>query len=228
MSGLLLIGVARAPLPKVTCPLSHRDIRAGAWHALAVPLEGVDTDDEAEALDLATRQAQILACYTTQTDVLPIALGAGFADEAGLTRHLLQQAGWLDAMFARFAGRVEYGLRLEASGAAPAPGASPATGGRDFLTRRRAVRDRRTETQARQKAQIARISQLLVQRAAEVKQLAPRGQSCLADWALLLDRQALPGLVQDLKTLDDAPCQINMRLTGPLPPFSFVAEGDHG
>jgi hypothetical protein len=97
-------------------------------------------DDAQRALALARRHHEILCAVAERRDVLPVRLGAVFADADALARGLAGKADLFEARLAHCAGAVEFSLVAEELGAPLV--ACDAAGRRDYLKARAAARAR--------------------------------------------------------------------------------------
>jgi hypothetical protein len=174
-------------------------------------------DDAQRALALARRHHEILCAVAERRDVLPVRLGAVFADADALARGLAGKADLFEARLAHCAGAVEFSLVAEELGAPLV--ACDAAGRRDYLKARAAARARPARVGAALdalEAEVVADARPVERRAAP----APR----LRDLALLVQRGATQAVLNKVsrRQADLAPMDLALALHGPWPVYSFA------
>jgi hypothetical protein len=191
--------------------------------AAVVSCDLEDASDDAErSLALAKRHHETLCEITLSRDVLPIRLGAVFADADAVAKGLAELSDLFRARLAVCAEGVEMSLVAEDVGAPPA--ATVAAGGRDYLKARAAAL---TEARARP----ARLAQALDALEAELKpharaverRTAPPPR--LRDLALLVQRGATVAVsnIVERRQAEFASMGLALALRGPWPVYSFAS-----
>jgi hypothetical protein len=179
-------------------------------------------DDAARTLALAQRHHALLSEIAATCDVLPVRLGAAFADEAAAARQLAEMADVFRAGLAACAGAVEYSLVVEDLGAPVAP-EPPDSGGKTYLKAR-------SEALARSRARPARIAETLdgleAQLRPHVRALArrPAAPPRALDLTALVQRHATPTVLSWINQRQDELAALGLAadLRGPWPVYSFA------
>ena len=161
--------------------------------------------------------------------MLPVALGAGFSSTVAVAAHVAAIWPGIAPVIGRLSGRAEWMLRLEAAArTVPEPAlAEPAGSGAAFLAGRRAARDLRRDRGAERRAFGLQLEDRV--RAlpdASVLRRAAR-QDRLLDLSCLVPRAAMDRIVSlahDAGT-EAVALGLDLRVIGPCPPWSFVADG---
>ena len=217
MSARLLVhGVLRATDAGGLSVVAFADLAA------LVSTEGDEEGDDAErSLALARRHHALLCEVSQRCDVLPVRLGAAFADEAAAARGLSEMADAFRARLVVCADAVEMSLVAEDAGAPASPVA--AISGRDYLKARAAAL---TESRARPGRIAAALDALEAALAPHIRRLerraavAPRQR----DLALLVQRGATVAVstLVETRRIELAPQGIALGLRGPWPVYSFA------
>ncbi len=165
--------------------------------------------------------------------LVPMKLLTLFADEERALDHVRSGLPRLRPILDRVAGREEWGVRVThdakaAREAAAVPGGAAPASGKDFLLRKKKVRDasRQAPEDARQAA--AAVYEDLAARAAASSRREPAaGHTLLLDAAFLVprnEREAFEAAVDAAaRRLADSHCELT--LTGPWPPYNFSSGG---
>lgn len=163
--------------------------------------------------------------------VLPMKLFTLFADEGRAVEHLRRDLPRTRELLDRVTGRLEWGVRVhhdpqraaETVDAAPAEAAS----GRDFLVRKRRLRDAARRAPEAAAAAAEEAFGRLASRVAESRRRSVEGRGqLLLDAAFLVPREERETFLAEVdaaaRSLADAACELT--LTGPWPPYNFVGE----
>ncbi|WP_257448587.1 GvpL/GvpF family gas vesicle protein [Archangium lipolyticum] len=160
-------------------------------------------------------------------DVLPMRFGSVLLDEAAVRAHLDEQrAAYLRAL-ERVSGCVEMGVRALLS--APPPPSAPvkpkSRSGADYLAARRhhysAENRLRDQGAALERALLAKVAPLCREHRSELS--APRpGEPALCSLYFLVPRDRVPAFRAALSP-DSGEVPAELALSGPWPPFNFMA-----
>lgn len=179
----------------------------------------------------ALAHAAVVEHFIDADALVPMKLFTLFANDERALAHVRDDRPQLEPILDRVAGREEWGVRVsyDASAAAREQGpADPApASGRDFLLRKKRVRDesRRPPAGSREAADAAH-HELAAHAADSRRRDSAIGPRVLLDSAYLVDRVEREGFEQAVeaaaKRLRDAQCELT--LTGPWPPYNFSGE----
>jgi hypothetical protein len=195
--------------------------------------------DRAELERCARTHHEVVARAAAHADTLPLPLATLYLSEDTLRDALRADAARFTAALARIAGREEWGVKVyAATPTGPSPAAAQetpqATSGRAYLDRVRG-RNRARQERAEGALRLAdRVEAALRETAVAVRRLRTHGpettrrdRAQLLNAACLLPRGAdttLTAAVDRLRASE----QIEVELTGPWVPYSFVdPESDH-
>jgi hypothetical protein len=171
--------------------------------------------------------------------VVPARLATVYRDDARLAQVISEQHDDLAGTLTRLTGRAEWGVKgYAASGARPRPEESASAGGGGaggagaaYLRRRRselADREQRqritAEAAAAVHAALAGYAVEARRHAAQDQRLSGAAAPMVLNGAYLIDRNGRSGFADLVSALADRYQQIRLELTGPWPPYSFVAE----
>lgn len=182
--------------------------------------------------DRALPHEAVIEHFAGAGAVVPLPLFTLFADEARAREAIAAQRPRLEEALERVAGCSEWGLKVflaSGSGAAEEP-ARPARSGTEFLERKRGARAAVLERAARARGLAEELAEALAGAAVEAVHKPPpvpeTGARLLLEAAFLV-RDADAGGFEELVAsragaLREAGCSVT--LTGPWPPFHFVAE----
>lgn len=166
--------------------------------------------------------------------VVPARLATVHRDDDRVARVLTERRDELSATLARLTGREEWGVKGYV-----VPGAQPRTAeaaggggaGAAYLRRRRAQLTAREEGQRIAADAAATIHTALAGYAVAARRHAPQDRrlsgaatAMVLNGAYLIDRTALDGFSALVGELADRHPELRLELTGPWPPYSFVAE----
>jgi hypothetical protein len=198
--GWALLGVVRTPDPDV--PWDPADpamgvevVRAADLAALVAPAPPPGTDSDAD--HLAARHWEVHRALL-RDDVVPAPVGVVFPDHEGVRAFLTESHAGLSGALDRVAGRWEFRLHIEVVEAA--------------FSRALAL-DLSTHIYA----ELRRISAAAV--------TLPATQHRVLSAAFLVDRGATPAFQDRLEVLARLNSALGLDLTGPWPPYDFVAMG---
>jgi hypothetical protein len=172
--------------------------------------------------------------------VVPARLATVYRDDDRVARVLAERHDELAGTLARLTGREEWGVKGYA-----VPGASPRTeepadgggaagaggAGAAYLRRRRAQLTAREEGQRVAADAAAAVHSALAQHAIASRRHAPQDwrlsgahTPMVLNGAYLIDRDGLAGFSELVGALAGRHPELRLELTGPWPPYSFVAE----
>jgi len=220
---LMLIGIVPAGTPSPAGLPDHCTIPSGPWTGLALSLpEEIDLAGEEGTIRFARARHEILCCYAASADVLPVAAGGGFANADAVARRIADDAERIASLHARLAGYVEYALAIDVG-----PDVTPAVAagsGRDHLRQRARMRDQRGARGEGRRSFVERLGRDIGGRAAASRTVAGRSAPRLARIDMLLRREDIAPCAAALsERLPEAgTLSLNLSLTGPYPPFSFL------
>ena len=171
---------------------------------------------------------QVLEAALAAGAVVPCRFCTVYRDEQHLRRFLDQRGPALAEALARVAGRVELGVKAFTAGAADEGEAAQAESGRAYLEARRREREAREEL-ARSRGELAaELHERLLAAAEDGVVLDLQGREVSGRDAEMVFNGAY--LVADRTRFDDALTaatrahrEVKLELTGPWPPYNFVA-----
>jgi hypothetical protein len=220
-----------------------RALRAGdgAWLVVATaPLQryGADVIDARLAdLEWVSRCAlahdAVVEHFARMHPVIPMKLFTLFTSDERAVAHVGRTRRRLDRLFARVAGREEWGIRVlldERRALAPREGRVTATSGTEFLARKKAAKDARQQIVADALAEADRLYDTLRQLADDSRRRTPAVEGpasrMVLDAAFLVSRRGTPrfraAANQAARTLGTRGFEVS--LSGPWPPYHFVAD----
>jgi hypothetical protein len=217
--GLWLV-VADAPLERYGEAAIEKGLRDLEWvSSCAVPHEAV--------IEHASRAGT----------VLPMKLFTLFRSDERAVQHVSSQRKRIDRLITRLEGREEWGLRIildEAAAvrraASEAKDQAPGASGTAFLLRKKKQQDAARDAIAQGQERSARLFDELSALADDARRRAPPpgpvGQRILLDAAFLVGRGKLRTFQSRAKKAAAAFAKegYGLTLTGPWPPYNFVAE----
>lgn len=166
--------------------------------------------------------------------VVPARLATVHRDDDRVARVLTERRDELAATLARLDGREEWGVKGYVVPGAVPRSAEPAGGGgagAAYLRRRRAQLTAREEGQRIAADAAAAAHNALAGYAVAARRHAPQDRrlsgaptAMVLNGAYLIDRTALDGFSDLVGSLADRHPELRLELTGPWPPYSFVAE----
>ncbi|MEV1147002.1 GvpL/GvpF family gas vesicle protein [Micromonospora sp. NPDC049799] len=166
--------------------------------------------------------------------VVPARLATVHHGDEGVARVLVERHDELAATLDRLDGREEWGVKGYAVPGAVPRAAAPAGGGgagAAYLRRRRAQLTAREEGQRIAAEAAAAVHEALAGYAVAARRHAPQDRrlsgaatAMVVNGAYLVDRPRLKGFSALVDALADRHPEIRLELTGPWPPYSFVAE----
>lgn len=220
-----------------------RTLSAGPLTAVVQDVPAADFTEDALRDRLADRTElercarthhEVVASAAHLVDALPLPLATLYLSEASLRDTLLADADRFGTALDRIAGREEWGVKVYAASTAPEPAAATApapTSGRAYLDRVRGRARAREEHADSALRRADRIEAALRERAVAVRRLRTHGQETtgrdraqLLNAACLLPRgehTAVNAAVDRLRACE----QVEIEVTGPWVPYSFVDPG---
>ena len=218
--------------------LSARD---GVWLIAAnAPLDryaGEAIDARLADLDWVSRCAvahdAVVEHLARQHPVIPMKLFTLFSSDERAVSHVARTRRRLDRLFARVADREEWGVRLlldERRALAPRAAPVTARSGTEFLTRKKAAKDARQQVVADAIAEADRLFDGLSRLADDSRRRTPAVEGptsrMVLDAAFLVPRRGVrrfrAAASEAARAL--APKGFALSLTGPWPPYHFVAD----
>jgi hypothetical protein len=162
--------------------------------------------------------------------LIPMKLLTLFSDDERALEHVREDLPRLRPILDRVAGREEWGVRVSydpkaAREAADSAGTAEApASGKDFLLRKKRVRDAGREAPEAARRAAAETFDALAARAVEASRRAPAaGNTLLLDAAFLVPRSEREGFEAAVdaaaRRLSGSHCELT--LTGPWPPYNF-------
>lgn len=213
----------------------------GVWLiAASAPLAryaGEAIDARLADLDWVSRCAvahdAVVEHLARQHPVIPMKLFTLFSSDARAVSHVARTRRRLDRLFARVADREEWGVRLlldERRALAPRAAPVTARSGTEFLTRKKAARDARQQLVADAIAEADRLFDALSRLADDSRRRTPAVEGptsrMVLDAAFLVPRRGVrrfrAAASEAARVL--APKGFALSLTGPWPPYHFVAD----
>ena len=175
---------------------------------------------------------RVVEAFVAGHTILPVRFGAAFAGLAELKKHLERAHGYYSNDLQRLRGQIEVGIRALRRGAATClslsteePVPADAGPGARYLAGKRAQAAQILSRQRREKD----LADLLIKRLAAlgspVEWRGASGAACetSVSAAFLLPRERLRGFEQDVSALRALEPDLDILLTGPWPPYSFVS-----
>lgn len=228
-SGISGAGVAlldAGPIAAVFSRLCSTEYGEAAWRAHA--------EDARWLTEIAVEHQRVLDEIVEDADVLPLRLPAMYRDEAHLHDVLVAHQTLFCAALDAIHDHVEWGVQLFAD-RAPAPAEQPRpTSGRDFFDQRaRAAAARRDEQTRRDGlvrdayASLADVARQSVVNTPQDPALTGRREPMLLNSAHLVCRRHRDFFFAAIDELRGrlAPAGISVQVSGPWPPYNFVALG---
>jgi hypothetical protein len=238
-----LRGTQASPPPGLPGAGPPRALRAGdgLWLVVAdAPLDryAADVIDARLAdLDWVSQRAlahdAVVAHVARRHPVIPMKLFTLFTSDERAVAHVGRARRTLERLFARVAGREEWGVRLLLDERrALAPRAAPVTAatGTEFLARKKAAKDARQQLVADGLAEADRLFEALGRLADDRRRRTPAAEGptsrMVLDAAFLVPRRGArrfrAAAAQAARTLGAR--GFTLSVTGPWPPYHFVAD----
>jgi len=225
-----------------TGPLRALDAGGGVWLVTsAAPLDrygGEAIDARLADLDWVSRCAvahdAVVEHFARAHAVIPMKLFTLFSSDERAVAHVGRTRRKLARLFARVAGREEWGVRLlldERRALAPRAAPVTAASGTEFLARKKAAKDARQAIVASAITEADAVFAALSARADDSRRRTPAVEGATSrmvlDAAFLVARAearafraAVAQAVRPLRARG-----LDLVLTGPWPPYHFVADG---
>jgi hypothetical protein len=229
-----IAGMAGAPV---------RAVRAAGLVAVVspVPLTGYGEEalrrnlEELAWLERAARSHHAVVDTLSRAGaVVPARLATVHRDDERVARVLVEREAELTATLARLTGREEWGVKGYVVPGAARRTDAPAGGGgagAAYLRRRRAELTAREEGQRVAAEASTTVHTALAGYAVAARRHAPQDRrlsgaatAMALNGAYLIDRAGLDGFSALVGELADRHPELRLELTGPWPPYSFVAE----
>jgi hypothetical protein len=187
----------------------------------------------------AVAHEAVVASFLAATAVVPAKLFILFDDDARALAHVTRERRRIERALERVAGCAEWGVRVHLderrallrASARDGNGARAAVSGTGFLQRKQRVHRAARELGARARAHVDEMFEELAARASDARRRPPEpsGPSArlVLDAAYLVPRGGAAGFKQAVRaaTRALAPSGYDVTLTGPWPPYNFVAGG---
>ncbi len=236
---LYIFGIAEGACPPpVAADLETEIYSYQDLHAVVRPADAteftvhdavVDGEIPPALADLLVRHDRVVRAVFATHPVLPMRFGVGVADRAELNRFLTERYDGLKAQLAQIHGHAEWGVKWQRKAAPPSPmpptAATGPTGGRGYLKRRQAQlqAEQAGGRDFRREADQAHRELAALATAIRPVQSPPAGT---AGCAYLVARARQQAFLDTAATLNGGldGRNIQMRLTGPWPPYSFCAQ----
>ncbi|MEV4659099.1 GvpL/GvpF family gas vesicle protein [Micromonospora sp. NPDC049301] len=177
---------------------------------------------------------EVVAALARRGPVVPARLATVHTDDGRVAESLAARRAELVATLDRLTGRGEWGVKGYLVPGAAAVSAEPAGAGgvgTAYLRRRRAQLTARDEGQQAASAAAEEVHAALCELAVAGRRHAPQDRrlsgaatSMVLNGAYLLDLAVLADFTALVGALADRHPEIKLELTGPWPPYSFVAE----
>jgi hypothetical protein len=227
-----------------TAPLRALPVGGDLWLIVAdAPLpdySGEEIDPRLSDLawvgDRALAHERVVEHFAAAHPVLPMKLFTLFTGDERAVAGLRERQEEIGRVLARIAGRVEWGVRVlfqemkarqaVLNGAAEAP-----SSGKNFLLRKKAEQDSARALTGQVRAEVDRAYEELAQRAVAARRHEPvvgaeAGARLLLDAAFLVPQGDGAGFEEAVRRWADhlAEHACELTLTGPWPPYNFIAE----
>lgn len=223
MSALLLIGYLPQMTTDPTAP-SHIRIPHLQGAALALSVNPEEAESEDGILSWAARQNAVLSSYSVTGDVLPIPLGSVFSSKSAVLDRISNQFEHLQMKARELSGHVEFALHVKETAVRQSRPQERPDSGRTFLKQKKEQRHGHRELTKKRRALLSRMSDRVSTVSKSVCRLGREEHSCVLDLALLVPRNGVARLVEQLR--DDAAAAdalgLRCRLIGPGPAYSFA------
>lgn len=215
-AGLVAV-VSAVPLTEYGEEALHRNLEDLAW------LERV-----------ARAHHRVVDALARAGAVVPARLATVHHDDGRVAASLTERRAELAALLDRLTGRGEWGVKgYVVPGAVPQAEetAGPGGAGAAYLRRRRAQLTAREDVQRNAAAAAAAVHEALSRHAVAARRHAPQDRrlsgaptAMALNGAYLVDATAAAGFAGLVETLGARHPELRLELTGPWPPYSFVAE----
>jgi hypothetical protein len=212
----------------------HGDLAVLATVVPAGEFRGAELDRQLEDLPTLGRLARahdaVLEAALADGDVIPFRLCTMFSSRQAVEDMLAAERDRFSSALARVHGTAEWGVKAFAAGAAAPAAAEPPSSGTEYLARRReqraaaeASRDATVDTASAVHAALADRSVAAVLGRPQDRRLSGREAEMVLNGAYLVrraDAEAFAALVEELGRRH---ADVDLELTGPWPPYHFVA-----
>jgi len=214
--------------------LAHGDLAVLASAVPAGEFRGAELDRRLEDLPTLGRLARahdaVLEAALAEGDVIPFRLCTMFATRQAVEDMLAAERDRFSSALARVHGMAEWGVKAFAAAAAPPVAAGPPSSGTEYLARRRqeraaaeASRDATVDTASAIHAALAERSADAVLGRPQDRRLSGREAEMVLNGAYLLRRAESGAFAALVEELGRRHADVELELTGPWPPYHFVA-----
>ncbi|MBO8193136.1 GvpL/GvpF family gas vesicle protein [Streptomyces oryzae] len=235
-------GISRTPAPPLRRGLTGvgdppRAVRVLERDGLVAVVSDAPDDLRPKRRQLLAHQ-QVLAAVSAERVVLPMRFGSVSEDDATVGEVLLDRAGHFLERLETLEGKVEYNIKAshnqeavlhlvmaEQPGLRAESEANRAAGGGTYEQKLALGEKIARAVQAREPADAALLRRALEPLTAEVSE-GPQSAGWLANLSVLVDREAADALLSAVEELDTSAPQLDLKVNGPLPPYSFVEKTD--
>ena len=210
------------------------DLAAASFGEAAWAEHGEDTR---WVTPVAAAHHEVLQHLVEHGDVLPLPLPGIYPNDEVLIAALDSSRRALEHAWRFLSGHVEWSVQIFPT-SSPRPTEAPApSSGREYLERRRSQQDARNTERGRREIALTQTHEALARGTAASVMRAPldtavtgRDEPMLLNSAYLVARdeeQRFLGLAEELHDQLVATAGLRIEVTGPWPPYSFVAEEPH-
>ncbi|GAA2632296.1 GvpL/GvpF family gas vesicle protein [Streptomyces axinellae] len=231
-------GIARTPGPVLPDGLTGvgdppMQVRALSADGLVALVSDAPEGLKPKRRELLAHQ-QVLAQAGTEATVLPMRFGSVSEDDATVTSVLTERAEHFRERLEALEGKVEYNIKAAHDEEAvlhrvmadqpdlrAASEANRAAGGGSYEDRLRLGEMVANAVQAREAVDGATLRRALEPFAADISE-GPDSSGWLANLSFLIDRESAGELLAAVEELGTSEPQLDLRVSGPLPPYSFV------
>ncbi|MGP3988794.1 GvpL/GvpF family gas vesicle protein [Streptomyces sp. 3N207] len=235
-------GITRTPAPPLRDGLTGvgeppRAVRVLERDGLVAVVSDAPDDLRPKRRELLAHQ-QVLAEANAERVVLPMRFGSVSEDDATVGEVLVERAEHFLERLDTLEGKVEYNIKAshhqeavlhvvmaEQPGLRAESEANRAAGGGSYEQKLALGEKVARAVQAREPLDAALLRRALEPLAAEVSE-GPQSAGWLANLSVLVDREAADELLSAVEELGVSAPQLDLKVNGPLPPYSFVEKTD--
>ncbi|NSC20817.1 GvpL/GvpF family gas vesicle protein [Streptomyces albus subsp. chlorinus] len=235
-------GIARTPAPKLRDDLTGvgdppRPVRVLERDGLVALVSDAPADLRPKRRELLAHQ-QVLAEASAERPVLPMRFGSLSEDDRTVGEVLGERADHFRERLDALEGKVEYNIKASHDQEAvlhvvmaeqpelrAESEALRAAGGGSYEQKLKLGEKIAHAVQAHEATDAALLRGALEPVAAEVSE-GPQSTGWLANLSVLVDREQGDGLLAVIEELGTSAPQLDLRVNGPLPPYSFVEKSD--
>ncbi|CAL9394882.1 GvpL/GvpF family gas vesicle protein [Streptomyces albus] len=235
-------GITRTPAPPLPDGLTGvgdppRPVRVLERDGLVALVSDAPDDLKPKRRELLAHQ-QVLAQASAERPVLPMRFGSVSQDDATVGAVLAERAGHFRERLDALEGKVEYNIKASHDQEAvlhlvmadnpelrAMSEANRAAGGGTYEQKLQLGEKVAQAVQAREGEDAALLRRALEPLAAEISE-GPDSMGWLANLSVLVDREGADGLLAAIEELGTSAPQLDLKVNGPLPPYSFVEKSD--